>query len=196
MALETVMVPISDLVAYENNAKIHTEAQITHIRNSIREFGFNDPVGVWTNPQGRIEIVTGHGSVIAAQEEGLSEVPCNFLDHLSDEQRREYCHVHNQTQLETGFDYGALVADMDNLNCCWDDFGFEGYAFNGGFDAIQDLAENDFAQNVTKSSGDTFNITFTFPSENREQIEAYIKDVGKDAIVDEISSRAVVQWEE
>lgn len=196
MQLETVIVPISDLLEYENNAKIHTEAQIRHIRNSIREFGFNDPVGVWTNPQGRIEIVTGHGSVIAAQAEGLTEVPCNFLDHLTDEQRRAYCHVHNQTQLETGFDYGALVADMDNLNCCWDDFGFEGYAFSGGFDAIEDLAENDFAENVTNSNGDTFNITFTFPSEQREQIEAYVKDVTKQSIVDEIVSRAVGQWEE
>lgn len=195
MQLETVMVPISDLVAYENNAKIHTEAQISHIRNSIKAFGFCDPVGVWTNPQGRLEIVTGHGSVIAAQAEGMTDIPCNFLDHLTDEQRREYCHIHNQTQLETGFDYGALVADMDNLSCCWEDFGFEGYAFNG-FDAISDLAENDFAENVTKSSGETFNITFTFPRDQREQIEAYVKDVSKQAIVDEIVSRAVGQWEE
>lgn len=196
MKLEIVMVPITDLISYEGNAKIHTEAQIAHIRNSIREFGFSDPVGVWTNSQGRVEIVTGHGSVIAAQAEGLSELPCNFLDHLSDEQRRAYCHVHNQTQIETGFDYGALVADMDNLNCCWEDFGFEGYLFGSGFDAIGDLAENDFSENVIKSTGETFNITFIFPSERREQIEAYVKDATKQSIVDEIVERAVGQWGE
>lgn len=195
-ALETVMVPVEKLTPYINNAKIHTEAQIKHIRKSIRDYGFNDPVAIWTNPETEdIEIVDGHGTVIAAKQEGMTEVPCNFLDHLSDEQRREYCHIHNQTQLETGFDYGALVADMDNLSCCWEDFGFEGYAYNG-FDAISDLAENDFAENVTKSSGETFNITFTFPSDQREQIEAYVKDVSKQAIVDEIASRAVGQWEE
>lgn len=194
--LETRMVPVDKLIPYANNAKIHTEAQIEHIRASIRAFGFNDPVGVWTNDDGQIEIVTGHGSVLAAKKEGMTEVPCNFLDHLTDEERREYCHVHNQTQLETGFDYSVLVDDMDNLNCCWNDFGFEGYLFNAGFDAIEDLAENEFAKNVTNSSGETFNITFTFPGEQRELIEAYVKDVSKKSIVDEIVSRAVGKWGE
>lgn len=127
--LETKMVPVDSLVPYANNAKIHTEAQIDHIRKSIRNFGFNDPVGVWTNAQGQIEIVNGHGSVIAAKEEGMAEVPCNFLDHLTDEERREYCHVHNQTQLETSFDYEALTADMDNLGLDWESFGFEKYCY-------------------------------------------------------------------
>lgn len=191
MNLETVNVPIDDLVEYENNAKIHTEAQIEHIRNSIREFGFNDPVSVWTNEQGRIEIVTGHGSVLAARKEGMTEVPCNFLDHLTDEERRAYCHVHNQTQLETGFDYGALIADMDNLNCCWEDFGFDGYSYKGEFNAIEDLEENEYSENATNSNGETFNITFTFPSEQRDKIETYVKDIGKDAIVADIISKAV-----
>lgn len=191
MQLETVMVSVDELLTYENNAKIHTEKQIEHIRNSIREFGFNDPVGVWTREDGRVEIVTGHGAVEAAKREGMTEVPCTFLDHLTDEQRRAYCHIHNQTNLETSFDYEALVADMDNLNCNWDDFGFEGYLYKDRFDAIEDLMENDFAENVTTSTGETFNITFTFPSEHREAVEAYIKDTGKQAIVDGIIEMAV-----
>ena len=68
--------------------------------------------------------------MIAAKEEGFAEVPCNFLDHLSDEERREYCHVHNQTQLETPFDYEALTADMDNLGLDWESFGFEKYCYS------------------------------------------------------------------
>lgn len=128
--LETVLVDTDKLYAYENNAKIHTESQIEHIANSIRDFGFNDPVGVWTNEQGRIEIVTGHGAVQAAKKLGIKQVPCNFLDHLSDEERRAYCHVHNQTQLETGFEVESLIADMDNLNVDWDNYGFEAYCYN------------------------------------------------------------------
>ncbi len=130
MQMKTVFVPVNDLLAYENNAKIHTDKQIQHIKNSIKDFGFNDPVGVWTRQDGRIEIVTGHGAVEAARQLGMKEVPCNFLDHLTDEQRRAYCHVHNQTQLETNFDYDALTADMDNINADWDSYGFEGYNFD------------------------------------------------------------------
>lgn len=117
-------------MAYENNAKIHTEKQIEHIANSIRDFGFNDPIGVWTNTNGKIEIVTGHGAVQAAQTLGMKEIPCNFLDHMSDEERRAYCHVHNQTQLETGFEVESLIEEMDNLDANWDDYGFEGFAFD------------------------------------------------------------------
>lgn len=127
--LDTVMVPVVKLLAYENNAKIHTDKQIEHIANSIRDFGFNDPVGVWTREDGQIEIVTGHGAVQAAKTLGITEVPCNFLDHLSDEERRAYCHVHNQTQLETDFEVESLIADMDNLDIDWDEYGFKGYTY-------------------------------------------------------------------
>ena len=132
MQLETKMVPIDKLTAYENNAKIHTKKQIEHIANSIRDFGFNDPVGVWTREDGVVEIVTGHGAVQAAASLGMTEVPCNYLDHLTDEQRREYCHIHNQTQLETSFDTEALIADMDNLDCDWENYGFEAYCYDEG----------------------------------------------------------------
>ena len=125
--LEITMVPVAELIPYENNAKKHTPDQIAHIKNSIEKYGFNDPIGIWHNPQGETEIVTGHGAAMAAQELGYTEVPCTCLDHLTDEERRIYCHVHNQTQLETGFDYDALVADMDNLNADWEALGFEAY---------------------------------------------------------------------
>ena len=128
--LEVTMVPVSELMPYENNAKIHTDRQIGHIAASIELYGFNDPIGIWHNAEGAPEIVTGHGALMAAKKLGMQEVPCTFLDHLSDEERRIYCHVHNQTQLETGFDVDSLIADMDNLNADWDNLGFSEYCYN------------------------------------------------------------------
>jgi len=135
-SLEITMVPVSELVPYENNAKIHTEAQLRHIANSIEQYGFNDPIGIWHNEEGIPEIVTGHGALMAAASLGYDEVPCTYLDHLTDEERRIYCHIHNQTQLETGLDYDALVSDMDNLNADWGAFGFDEYLYNA--DAVID----------------------------------------------------------
>lgn len=169
MNLETVLIPIDKLHAYENNAKIHTPKQIEHIRNSIREFGFNDPVGIWTNPAGEYEIVTGHGAVEAARAEGMDAVPCNILDHLTDEERRAYCHVHNQTQLETSFDYDALIADMDNLNCDWENFGFEGFCFDPeNYGTEFELSDNN---NEVKT------MTFTFDKDEFEFIESTLNMV-------------------
>ena len=153
--LETVMVPVETLFAYENNAKIHTQKQISHIANSIRDFGFNDPVGVWTRDDGTIEIVTGHGAVQAAKSLGMREVPCNFLDHMTDEERRAYCHVHNQTQLETGFEVESLIEDMDNLDIDWDEYGFAGYTYEDVPD--DDEPELDIVR-CTASKGDVWEL--------------------------------------
>ena len=128
--LTVVMVPVSELVPYENNAKIHTDKQIEHIANSIERYGFNDPIGIWHNEDGVPEIVTGHGALMAAKRLGYTEVPCTFLDHLTDEERRIYCHIHNQTQIETGFDYETLDDELANLNFDCEDFGFTGYNVN------------------------------------------------------------------
>lgn len=128
--LEIVMVGIGEIRPYAGNAKVHTEKQIDHICNSIRDYGFNDPLGLWHNEDGVCEVVYGHGTLLAAKKLGMKQVPCVYLDHMTDEQRRAFCHIHNQTQLETSLDYDALTADMDNLACNWTDYGFEEYCYN------------------------------------------------------------------
>ncbi len=121
---------VADLVPYANNAKLHPAKQIDEIANSIAEFGNCDPIAVWHNDEGAPEIVEGHGRVLALKQLGITEAPVIYLDHLTDEQRRVYTHVHNQTTLSSSFDYDTLTADMDNLNADWAAFGFEDYAYD------------------------------------------------------------------
>lgn len=118
-------VPTAKLVPYANNAKEHSRLQVEQIANSIREFGFNDPIAVWENADGDMEVVEGHGRVLAAQRIGIEQVPVFYLNHLSDEQRRAYTHVHNQTTLNSGFDVELLEVDMKQLDFDWESFGFE-----------------------------------------------------------------------
>lgn len=66
--LKVETVPTSALIPYANNAKIHTDKQVEEIAASIQQFGFSDPVGVWTRPDGQLEIVEGHGRVLAAEK--------------------------------------------------------------------------------------------------------------------------------
>lgn len=113
------------LAPYANNAKLHDSEQVGQIAASIREFGFNDPVAVWQNEDGQTEIVEGHGRVLAAQRLGMGKVPVFYLNHLSDEQRRAYTHVHNQTTLNSGFDPVKLDIDIKQLDFDWESFGFE-----------------------------------------------------------------------
>lgn len=113
-----------ELVPYANNANIHSDEQIDQIVASIKEFGFNDPIGVWTNSEGLSEIVEGHGRVLAAKKLGLDKVPVIHLDTLTDKQRRAYTHVHNQQTRNSEFDWEILDLEMDELDFGWGDLGF------------------------------------------------------------------------
>ena len=65
-------VDIKKLKPYENNARTHSEEQVEKIANSIKEFGFINPVII----DGDYGIIAGHGRVLGAQKLGMKEVPC------------------------------------------------------------------------------------------------------------------------
>lgn len=130
--VEVINLPISSIKPYEKNAKTHTEEQINHIIESIKEFGFCDPIGIWGDDNICVE---GHGRLLALQKMGEKEVECIRLDHLTDEQRRAYTLVHNQTTMETPFDFALLASELDAIfDIDMHDFGFE--------DIPEDIAAN------------------------------------------------------
>ena len=133
--LKIVEVSVSELVPYVNNAKKHSDYQVDTIAASIQEFGNCDPIGVWHNAEGEMEIVEGHGRVLALKKLGIEIAPVIYLDHLTDHQRRTYAHVHNQTTLNSGFDVELLEQDIEQLDFDWESFGF-GAAFSGISDSV------------------------------------------------------------
>lgn len=122
MELKIVEIPVDDLIPYENNANIHSEHQVDQIVNSIQEFGFADPIGVWENADGIPEVVEGHGRVLAAKKLGMEKVPVIYLNGLSDEQRRAYTHIHNQLTRNSEFDFDVLQEELNNLDFDWESF--------------------------------------------------------------------------
>lgn len=100
------------LRVYERNAKDHGEDDVNAIRASIRQFGFDDPIGIWSDEN---IIVEGHGRQLAAIAEGLETVPCIRLDHLSDAQRKAYALAHNKTAELSRWDDDQLRAELDDI---------------------------------------------------------------------------------
>ena len=123
--LEISYEKVADLVPYARNAKKHDAMQVRQIANSIEAFGMNDPIAVWTNGDGELEIVEGHGRALALEQLGVEDAPVIRLDHMTDEERRAYTHAHNQLTLVSGFDEDMLFEDMDELDFEWEDFGFD-----------------------------------------------------------------------
>lgn len=108
--------PVSELLQYAGNAKLHPAEQVDQIAESLNEFGFNNPVLVWHNKDGEPEIVAGHGRVMAARKLGIEELPVISLDHLSDEQRRAYALVDNQLTMNSGFDVSMMLDELESIS--------------------------------------------------------------------------------
>lgn len=139
--LEVTMEQVDQLVPYARNAKVHTNQQIDQIATSIEEFGFNDPVAVWHNTDGKPEIVEGHGRVLAAKKLGIESVPVITLDALTDEQRRAYALVHNKLTMNTDFDFEMLDAELQALEFDWESLGFDA-DISGGFDQTEAVEDD------------------------------------------------------
>ena len=110
--LKIEYIDINKLTHYANNSKIHTKQQIEHIANSIREFGFNDPLGIAGEDN---VVLEGNGRVEAAKLVGLTKLPCVSLDHMTKEEQQAYVIAHNAVNLETGFDTNALMVELSKL---------------------------------------------------------------------------------
>jgi len=131
---------ISDLKPYAKNARKHTVTDVTTIVNSIRDFGMNDPIGIWGEDN---LIVEGHGRLLACKELGIKEVPTIRLDHLSDEQRRAYTLAHNKTAEMSDWDFDVLNLEIEDIF----DFDMEDY----GFELFDAELEHEEQQEVTQS---------------------------------------------
>ncbi|WAC29437.1 site-specific DNA-methyltransferase [Ancylobacter sp. SL191] len=105
------MRPIGVLRPYPGNARTHSKKQIAQIAESIRRFGFTNPVLVGDDD----EIVAGHGRVLAARQIGLGTVPVVRLSHLSAEERRAYVLADNKLALNAGWDEEILAIELQAL---------------------------------------------------------------------------------
>ena len=108
---EMKLVPISKLVPYANNARTHSPEQINKLRGSLREFGFVSPVIIDKD----YGILAGHGRVMAARAENIEQVPCVFVDHLTEAQKKAYILADNRFALDAGWDEDMLRVEMEAL---------------------------------------------------------------------------------
>ena len=107
MGLNIEYLSVNDLKPYEKNARKHKGQDVNAIVASIKEFGFNDPIGLWKDNI----VIEGHGRLLAAKKLGMDFVPCIRLDHLNDEQRRAYALAHNRTAELSEWD--AIIRDEE-----------------------------------------------------------------------------------
>lgn len=104
------MLPVDVLRPYKKNAKKHPVQQIEAVAESIREFGFNQPIVVDSDNV----VIVGHGRLEAAKHLGLTEVPVITVD-LTDEQARAYRLADNKLN-ESAWDMDLVIEELKGLS--------------------------------------------------------------------------------
>lgn len=137
---EMQLVPLSKLVPYVNNARTHSPEQLAKLRSSLREFGFINPVIIDRD----FNVIAGHGRIAAAKEEGITEVPCVFVDYLTEAQKKAYILADNRMALDAGWDEELLRIEIESLQGADFDVSLTGF----GEDEIADLFSGDGEKDV------------------------------------------------
>lgn len=120
---EMQLVAVSKLIPYVNNARTHSAEQVMKIRSSLREFGFINPVII----DREFNVIAGHGRILAAKEEGILEVPCVFVDYLTEAQKKAYILADNRMAMDAGWDEELLRIEIEALQSEDFDIGLTGF---------------------------------------------------------------------
>lgn len=119
--MEIIEKKVAELVPYENNPRNNAEA-VEYVANSIREFGFKNPIIIDRNNV----IVAGHTRLLAAKSLGMETVPCIMADDLTDEQVRAFRIADNKVSEFSTWEQAMLDLELIELGPAIDmsQFGF------------------------------------------------------------------------
>ena len=113
-------VDINSIKPYENNPR-HNEEAIPYVMNSIKEFGFKNPIIIDKNNV----IIPGHTRLESAKRLGMIEVPIIHADDLTEEQVKAFRLADNKVSEKAEGDFNMLDAELADLDIDMSEFGFE-----------------------------------------------------------------------
>lgn len=137
------LVPTDKLIPYINNARTHSREQIAKLRSSLREFGFINPIIIDKD----FNVIAGHGRLEASKAEGMEEVPCVFVEHFTEAQKKAYILADNRMALDAGWDDEILSIEMEELQNAGfnlDLTGFDEKEISDLFAVDEEVQQDDF----------------------------------------------------
>lgn len=135
--MEIIYKKTSELIPYENNPRINDHA-VKAVANSIKEFGFKNPIVIDKNNV----IAAGHTRVKASEQLGIEEVPCIMADDLTDEQIKAFRLADNKTAELADWDFELLNKELAELSET--DFDFDMTDFGFDFDDLLSFKDIEF----------------------------------------------------
>lgn len=158
--MQIIQKKLADIVPYANNTKKHDETQIKNVAESIKKYGWVQPIVI----DDERTIVIGHCRALAAEKLGIEEVPCVVVSDLTEDEINALRIVDNKTN-ESPWDFDLLSAELPEIDLS--DFEFD-------FDfSEKDFSPDDFDEDFSLPNGEKPEIcqmTFTLHEKQKEKI--------------------------
>ena len=200
-----IQVDINAIKPYENNARLHSSIQINQIMQSIKEFGFTNPLIIDTE----YNLIAGHGRLEALKQlnkidfkdNPILQVPCIQVKDLSDTQKRALCLADNQIALNSTWDNEKLQDELEKLaneNFNFDCLGFDDSVFDD-LNIDNALKYDELNDDFTIPSNDKSGfkkITITLKTEHADKVLQFQKENQKTQLAngDNYNANANIIW--
>jgi ParB-like chromosome segregation protein Spo0J len=169
--------PIGDIAPYEFNNRKHDDLQIDRIANSIKEFGFNQPIVVDESSV----ILVGHGRLLAARKLGLKEVPVYQIKGLSEVQKKAYRILDNKLQNDSTWNFNNLELELGFLEDNGLDFGEWG--LSELFSSEDDVVSREVTDAEIKAAPEFAWCLVGLPLERGGELDAAIRGVKVEGLI-------------
>ena len=187
--MEVKQINIGEITPYTNNAKKHDKRQINNVAESIKQYGFVQPIVIDRDGV----IVIGHCRALAAKKLGMQEVPCVCVDDLTEEQVRKLRIVDNRSN-ESDWDLDLLADEIADLDFSDFDFGFQideekEKEENESENAIDEMPQSKvgvFSVSAFGMNSECF-LQLMLTEEQAEQIVAFCTKNGGEALLQKLS---------
>lgn len=152
---------------YPYNSRTHEPEQIQQISDSLREFGWTNPILIDDEDM----VIAGHGRLMAARSMNMEKVPCLRLSGLDSDQRRAYIIADNKLAMNAGWDLSLLRLELKDLEEVGFDVGLTGFSEEELDEIMKGLGDQD-------SDGDTQEFTLMISTKDEAEIMAVRKSLG------------------
>lgn len=147
-------VGIDRLIPYINNARTHSEGQITRIAASIREFGFLAPCVI----DRAYNVIAGHGRILAARKLGMKTVPCVFVEGMTEAQRKAYVLADNRLSELAEWDMDIVASELEALRSMDFDINLTGFDLDDAKGVVEDNYNPNPPESPVSKRGDIYQL--------------------------------------
>lgn len=185
MQIEKKKIRDLDRAAYNPRIDlIPGDTEYENLRRSILTYGMIIPV-VWNKRTNRV--VGGHQRLTVLENEGETEVDVSVVD-LDETQERQLNVSLNK--IEGGWDEEKLAALLAELGDDAPLTGFTQAEIDSLTNDIDGLIDGETVDEELRAIEELFNVSLTFDKADQEELKAYVKDYGKEALIEVIIQKA------